>query len=65
MFRLDFGSATTVSLKVLVDGEVVAELSRELPSQNDWWEAVRLHWGDEVEVDIVDEHFDDAPNRFP
>jgi len=65
MFRLDFGSATTVSLKVLVDGEVVAELSRELPSQNDWWEAVRLRWGDEVEVDIVDEHFDDAPNRFP
>ena len=62
MFRLDFASATMVSLKVLVDGEVVTELTREMGSHNDWWEAVRLTWGDEVEVDIVDEYFNNAPN---
>ena len=62
MFRLDFAGATTVSLKVLVDGEVVSELSREMGSHNDWWEAVRLTWGDEVDVEIVDEYFNDAPN---
>ena len=62
MFRLDFAAPTMVSLKVLVDGEVVSELSREMGSHNDWWEAIRLTWGDEVEVDVVDEYFNDAPN---
>ena len=45
MFRLDFGPGTTVSLKVLVDGEVVSEMSREMGSHNDWWEALKVTWG--------------------
>ena len=65
MFRLDFGPGTTVSLKVLVDGEVVSEMSREMGSHNDWWEALKVTWGEEVDVEVLDEYFNDAPNGFP
>ena len=66
MYRLDIFSAgdpTTASLKIFVDGEVVAEAEHVMPSNNDWWEAFRITWDAEVEVEVelVDNYSDNAP----
>ena len=52
-------------VRVLVDGEVVSEMSREMGSHNDWWEALKVTWGEEVDVEVLDEYFNDAPNGCP
>ena len=60
-YRLDFAESPTATLKIFIDGEVVEEASRAMPSHNDWWHAFRIEWGDEVEVIFVDDYTDDAP----
>jgi cysteine-rich repeat protein len=66
MFRFDRGnSATTATIKVFVDGEVVREISQAMPDAEDWWDALLVTWDDEVEVEVIDEYFDDPPSQRP
>ena len=66
MFRLDRGrETTTASIKVFVDGEVVREVSRAMPGAEDWWDAISVTWGDEVEIEVVDEYFEEPPYLIP
>ncbi len=62
MFRLDSGREdTTATIKVFVDGEVIQTVSHAMPDADGWWDALRVTWGDEVDIETIDTYFEDPP----
>ena len=55
-------SATTVSFKVYLAGELVHETSGMLRGQDDWWEVAMIRWP-EGEVEAIDRFFDSPPRQ--